>query len=276
MPLVAEPGTLVRVDAFASSAFAGNQAVVCLLDAAADEGWMAALAAELAAPATAFLHPIGGGWGLRWFAPAREIPLCGHGSLAAAHALWDLGPAGASEEIVFTTPRDRLVARRHGDWIELDLPRVPLRAADAPPGLAAALGVPGTALRMIGAAPTALAVELGSARDVRELRPDGARILELPIPAVYVTSRGDGDADIVSRNFHPANGELEDAVTGSMHACLGPWWAERLGTSSLLAHQASARGGVLRVTPRGERVGIAGQAVTVARGRLAAAALPPP
>jgi predicted PhzF superfamily epimerase YddE/YHI9 len=88
---------------------------------------------------------------------------------------------------------------------------------------------------------------------------------------VIVTARSDEPRfDFVSRFFAPAFGVNEDPVTGSAHAALGPYWQGRIGKDALLAYQASARGGVVRVRVAGERVRLAGQAVTVLRGELAA------
>jgi len=85
---------------------------------------------------------------------------------------------------------------------------------------------------------------------------------------VIVTSRASGDYDFVSRFFAPASGIAEDPVTGSSHCALGPFWSARLQKSELLAYQASARGGVVRVRVVGDRVKLGGQAVTVLRADL--------
>jgi predicted PhzF superfamily epimerase YddE/YHI9 len=76
--------------------------------------------------------------------------------------------------------------------------------------------------------------------------------------------------DFVSRYFAPAFGIDEDPVTGSTHCCLAPYWGRQLGKTTLLARQLSARGGELKLELRGDRVGIAGQAVTVMRAELLA------
>jgi predicted PhzF superfamily epimerase YddE/YHI9 len=74
--------------------------------------------------------------------------------------------------------------------------------------------------------------------------------------------------DFVSRFFAPAAGIDEDPVTGSAHCCLTPYWAAKLGKTAMAARQVSARGGTVRVTLDGDRVRLAGQAVTVLRGEL--------
>jgi predicted PhzF superfamily epimerase YddE/YHI9 len=93
---------------------------------------------------------------------------------------------------------------------------------------------------------------------------------ELPVRGVIVTSPSDDpDFDFLSRFFAPAAGVDEDPVTGSAHCCLGPYWSERLGKTELMAFQASARGGAVRVRVAGDRVILGGNAVTVLRGELA-------
>jgi predicted PhzF superfamily epimerase YddE/YHI9 len=111
-------------------------------------------------------------------------------------------------------------------------------------------------------------VELDQAATVRDLQPDFAALGKLPVHGVIVTSRGEAPYDFVSRFFAPALGINEDPVTGSAHCGLSPYWRDRLGKTSFLAYQASARGGVLQVEDRGERVVLRGQAVTVLRGEL--------
>jgi predicted PhzF superfamily epimerase YddE/YHI9 len=112
-------------------------------------------------------------------------------------------------------------------------------------------------------------VEVESEAIVRTLQPDFALLATLAVRGVIVTSRATTQGyDFVSRYFAPAAGIDEDPVTGSAHCCLTPFWCERLGKAELVAYQASARGGVVRVCPHGERVLVGGQAVTVLRGEL--------
>ena len=104
---------------------------------------------------------------------------------------------------------------------------------------------------------------------MRELRPDFSRLRELPMRGVMVTSAATTPGfDFVSRFFAPGSGIDEDPVTGSAHCCLTPFWSARLGKTSFVARQVSARGGTMRVTLDGDRVRLAGQAVTVMRGEL--------
>ncbi len=259
---------IVQVDAFTAEAFRGNPAAVCVLDEARDAVWMQKAAAEMNLAETAFLEPREDGFNLRWFTPAVEVDLCGHATLASAHVLWESGRARPSESIRFHTKSGLLTAHRRGDWIELDFPATPEEAADTPPGLVEALGAEPL---YVGRSRFDYLVELDSEEAVARLRPDFARLAAISTRGVIVTARSARpDFDFVSRFFAPAVGIDEDPVTGSAHCCLGPFWSRRLGKESFLARQISARGGVVKVRIAGNRVALAGQAVTVLRGDLLA------
>jgi PhzF family phenazine biosynthesis protein len=254
---------LFQVDAFTDRAFGGNPAAVCLLREAREAAWMQSVAREMNLSETAFLVPRGGGFDLRWFTPAIEVELCGHATLASAHVLWQAGHLGPQELAHFHTLSGLLTARRRSDgWIELDFPARTAEPVEAPPGLAEALGSESRYDYLL---------ELPSEAAVRALHPDFARLRTLPVRGVIVTARAtSAPFDFVSRFFAPGAGVDEDPVTGSAHCTLGPYWAGRLGKDQLLAYQASERGGVLEVRVAGERVELAGQAVTVLQGQLLA------
>jgi predicted PhzF superfamily epimerase YddE/YHI9 len=255
----------VRVDAFTDRVFAGNPACVVLPPGPAETAWMQAVAREMNQPATAFAWAEDGAFALRWFSPTVELQLCGHGTLAAAHALWETGALAAGATARFRTASGPLGATRTGDWIELDLPAEPAVAAEPPPGLLEALGV---VARAVARNRLDYLVEVADESTVRALAPDLARLRSVPTRGVIVTSLAASPHDFVSRFFAPRAGIDEDAVTGSAHCCLGPYWSARLGRRELRGFQASARGGVVRVGVEGERVRLAGQAVTVARGEF--------
>jgi predicted PhzF superfamily epimerase YddE/YHI9 len=112
-------------------------------------------------------------------------------------------------------------------------------------------------------------VEVESEAVLRSISPDFKFIATLPVRGVIVTSKAtDSRFDFVSRFFAPAVGVDEDPVTGSAHCCLGDFWRTRLNKSELLAFQASARGGVVRVRIKDDRAFLGGKAVTVAKGEL--------
>jgi PhzF family phenazine biosynthesis protein len=210
--------------------------------------------------------PESDGYRLRWFTPAVEVELCGHATLASTHALGEMGMLAAGQTARFYTQSGLLTATHDDGWITLDFPTRLPRAVEAPSTLAAALGV----------APVGvwrndfdLLVELPTAADVRNLKPDSTAIKALGTMGVIVTGTGDAPGiDFVSRYFAPNVGIDEDPVTGGAHTTLAPFWSERLGKTTLTGYQASARGGTVRVKLQGERVLLIGQAVTVARCEL--------
>jgi len=257
---------LLQIDAFTDRAFAGNPAAVALLDAPADASWMQAVAAEMNLAETAFVVPDGERFGLRWFTPTVEVDLCGHATLASAHALWSEGRVPVDATIRFDTRSGELRARRVGDQIELDFPANVAVDADPPDGFLAALGVDAP-VRFAVTADDWLLVELANEQSVRAVTPDMRRLAAFPV--CVVTAPAAEGADIASRVFGPSVGIDEDPVTGSAHCLLATWWAPRLGPS-LRARQASARGGELDVRLDGDRVLLAGHAVTVLRGELLA------
>lgn len=256
---------LLQIDAFTAQPFKGNPAAVCLLDRERDAQWMVNVAAEMNLAETAFLLPReDGDWSLRWFTPTVEMDLCGHATLASAHALWE--EKLLEGEARFHTKSGVLTANRDGDWIELDFPAVREQRADAPAELLDALGAKPV---YVGRNKFDYIVELGSEGEVRSLQPDLALLRKLPGRGVIVTSRpSNGAYDFISRFFAPAAGVDEDPATGSAHCCLAPYWAERLGRNELTGYQASARGAMLRVRLAGDRVKLLGHAVTVLRGDL--------
>ncbi len=258
------------VDAFTDRAFGGNPAAVCILDEPRDDGWRRDVAREMNLSETAFLEKrADGSYTLRWFTPAVEVDLCGHATLASAHILWETGEMAAGETARFHTRSGVLSAVKRGDWIEMDFPAEPEKPAEAPPELLEALGVTPV---YTGRNRFDYLVEVGDELIVRELVPDMTRLKKVDMRGVIVTSRSrSAGFDFVSRFFAPAVGVDEDPVTGSAHCCLGPYWGAKLGKTSLSALQVSARGGILRVGLKGDRVLIGGQAVTVLRAELLSA-----
>lgn len=263
----AVPVPIRIVDAFADAPFSGNPAAVCLLGEERDEGWYRAVAAEVNLSETAFLVPSDDRWSLRWFTPIVEVDLCGHATLASAHVLWAEGRERPGATIVFATRSGELRARQLGDGtIELDLPANVAEETEVDEALARALGTrPVRSLRR----PEDLVAVLDSAAAVRACAPDLRAVRELGVDGVIVTSRGDAPGtDYVLRYFAPGAGIDEDPVTGYAQTVIGPFWADELGRDTLEAHQVSPRGGRLRVTVDGERVRVAGRAVTVLTGAL--------
>ena len=258
------------VDAFSDVAFGGNPAAVCLLREPLDEGRMQSLAFELGISETAYLTPTEDPttFGLRWFSPAVEIDLCGHATLASAHALREGGTVDGTAPLTFHTRSGPLRAAFVGDRIELDFPADPVTPGPVPEPLQEQW--PPGAVVASGQTNLFTFVALSSAEAVRAYEPDLAAIASSGAKPLLLTAAGGpgSGADYVLRVFGPNEGIDEDPATGSAQCSAGPFWAVELGVDVLVAHQLSRRGATLSVRPDGERVRIAGHAVTVLTGQL--------
>jgi PhzF family phenazine biosynthesis protein len=252
------------VDAFAERPFVGNPAAVCPLKEPVSTAWMRRIAAEMNLSETAFVHPRSDGWGLRWFTPTVEVNLCGHATLATAHVLAELGHWLANAPLVFHTRSGQLSVDVDAGGYRLDFPSLPVRQTAAPSGFAEAIGAVPV---WCGTNGMDLFAELEDESSVRGLKPDFTRLGLFAVRGVIVTAAA-ADFDFVSRFFAPASGIAEDPVTGSAHCALGPYWSKKLGRTDLIGYQASARGGTVWASVRGDRVVLGGKAVTVLRGEL--------
>lgn len=274
---------LLQIDAFTDRPFTGNPAAVCLLEKAAEGDWMQRVAAEMNLSETAFVYPLDPDsqphhYSLRWFTPTTEVDLCGHATLATAHALWSEMDLPQEATLRFHTRSGILLADRHDDWICLNFPpNVSQTVANPPAALLDGLNLDLASLDPLPVSINSLGyvVELAQEETVKTLQPNLACWDSLGVPGVIVTCRGQGSTtpqgepyDFLSRFFAPGLGIPEDPVTGAAHCCLGPYWQERLGKHTFLAYQASSRGGILRLAIQDDRILIQGQAITVVRGEL--------
>lgn len=253
-----------HVDAFASRPFTGNPAAVMIFDHWPEDAVLQAIGEENNFAETAFLVPDESGeadWELRWFTPTVEIRLCGHATLASGHVL--IGREPERECVRFRTRKAGILeVRRSGDRYEVALPAIRTQPGDYPEAVAAL----GREPLEIWRNPDAYNLFLfGSEDEVRAISPDFRALAALGSDSFTVTAPGTG-TDIVSRVFVPGAGVDEDSVTGSAHAVLTPFWAERLGRDSFTAYQASARGGHLVCRLDGDRVWLGGNCVTVVEG----------
>lgn len=262
---------IYQIDAFTDRAFAGNPAAVCVLQEPRSAKWMQSVAAEMNLSETAFVwrsaNGIGDQFELRWFTPTVEVDLCGHATLAAAHALWSQGHVAKDKSIEFQTRSGWLTCLRQDDLIQLDFPTAPATACDPPPELIETLDVNPI---FFGSSRFDKLLVIDSPSVVRCLKPDFARLKgTLGARGVIVSSASDEPSfDFISRFFAPGVGIDEDPVTGSAHCTLAPYWAQRLNKQSLIGYQASARGGTVHAELIGDRVLLRGQAVLVLIGQL--------
>ncbi len=253
---------LYIVDAFTDRPFAGNPAAICPLESWLPEATMQRIGAEMNFSETAFLVPTTEGWHIRWFTPTLEVDLVGHATLAAAHVIFERLDRELSE-VRFSSLSGPLIVHRSDGLLAMDFPaRRPLPCS-AP--LLLREGLRAKPTEVLAAQHYLVVFEL--AEEVRQLAPDLEKLARLDRAAVIVTAPG-GPGDFVSRFFAPANGVPEDPASGVAHCSLIPYWADRLGKRRLVGHQVSKRGGVFHCEDRGERVIIAGQAVTFLEGAI--------
>jgi PhzF family phenazine biosynthesis protein len=253
---------IYQVDAFTSKLFGGNPAAICPLERWLDDRILQAIAAENNLSETAFFIPREERYHLRWFTPASEIDLCGHATLATAFVIFNYMKPDL-ELIRFATLSGELVVRRENGKLAMDFPSRPPQPCDG--GTADIGAALGAFPREVLAARDYLAV-FDSEMEVRALEPDFRKLAKLD-RMMIVTAPGE-HVDFVSRFFAPAQGIDEDPVTGSSHCTLIPYWAGRLGKSSLHAWQVSRRGGELFCTDNGPRVTMAGEAVAYLEGTI--------
>lgn len=251
-----------QVDAFSARRFGGNPAAIVPLERWLPDETLLAIAAENNLSETAYLVREGSEYQIRWLTPTEEVPLCGHATLASAWVVFHrLEPD--RQRVVFRSKSGELPVWREGEQLVLDFPVGELEPAADQGALSAALG----------AAPSALysgfqwLALFESEAVVRALAPDMRALIATGIHGVIATAPGT-DCDFVSRFFAPLAGVPEDPVTGSAHTRLAPFWADKLGKTSLHARQVSARGGELWCTLAGNRVRIAGHAALYLEGSI--------
>lgn len=255
---------IVQIDAFASNAFEGNPAAVMPLAAWLDDAVLQSIAAENNLSETAFLVPDNSGasdFELRWFTPAAEVALCGHATFASGHFVLSSDPE--RDRVTFATRQaGQLVVERDGAGYAMSLPAW-TPAAKPMPEIVAALGV--TPVETLWHEKGYALVIVADEAAVRAAAPDG-RALKALGPFVHIVAARGDNTDIVSRVFTDFFDIPEDPVTGSAHAVMVPYWAEKLGRGSFTAYQASARGGHLTCRLDGDRVVLGGACVTVIEG----------
>jgi len=252
---------LYQIDAFAQEIFSGNPAAVVPLKEWLPEKVMQNIAMENNLSETAFFINEGKQYHIRWFTPETEVNLCGHATLASAHAIFNhLG--FQEEEIIFNSRSKVLKVRREGEFIILDFPASGLERYDLPQNIEKALGI----------RPLAgykgredLLFLFNNEDEIKSVNPDFRILKTLDTRGIIVTSPS-SEFDFVSRFFAPREGIDEDPVTGSAHTVLIPFWSERLEKKELNAKQISKRGGILKCRDLGSRVEIGGTCVTYMTG----------
>ncbi len=254
---------IYQIDAFSSKVFGGNPAAVIPLQSWLPDDVMLKIAMENNLSETAFFVREGEAFHLRWFTPAAEVDLCGHATLAAAFIIFErLNYHG--ETITFTTRSGDLYIHKTARGLMMNLPAWDITKHNTPESIYRGLGI---APKEFYIGHDCLAV-MESAEDIRNLKPDFHALKQFETRGVIVTAKGDGEHDFISRAFFPRLNIDEDPVTGSAHCILTPYWAHKLGKTTLKAYQASKRGGDLLCELKGDRVEITGDAVMYMKGKI--------
>jgi PhzF family phenazine biosynthesis protein len=255
---------LYQINAFTDRSFSGNPACVVPLSEWLPDDLLLKIAKENAVAETAFFVDLGYKFHLRWFTPEMEMDLCGHATLAAAHALKEIRKYSRNNIIFETLSGELKVSVEDGTYV-LDLPSRKPTSTPLPELLERSLNI--QPLEILKARDFVLVYK--SEQEVRDITIDRSWFdqLELGTGGVIFTAKGN-DSDFVSRFFTPGASVFEDPVTGSAHCSLTPYWGEKLGKTELTALQLSERGGRLFCRNKDSRVEVAGSARTYSIGKL--------
>jgi PhzF family phenazine biosynthesis protein len=258
---------IYQVDAFTTEPFKGNPAGVCILQKKASVDWMQNIAMEMNLSETAFVYPGKECHEIRFYTPEAEIELCGHATLSASHILYETGIVKSNEEIRFSSKAGELMIRKQGDWITMNFPLYKLEKMAITSEFERVTGTQAQELYRAGYGWT-LAL-LKSEKEVRNMTPHFSLMKNSEFGDLIVTAKSEESGfDFCVRCFAPALGIDEDPVTGSAHCALVPFWHMKTGKNDFISHQVSRRTGVLKVSLKGDRVEISGQAKTILKAEL--------
>jgi len=259
--------TIYQVDAFTAVPFKGNPAGVMIVNEHFPTEKMQQLAMEMNLSESAFIIPNGKEFRIRYFTPNREVPLCGHATLASGHIIYELGLKKADESIVFKAEGGELTITKQGDWIAMNFPAYPLTKMDVPSDLKAIVGF--EPQEMYSSIYDWVIAVAASEVDVQNAKPNLELLKANGLGHLMITAAGEPpDRDFVLRVFAPLAGIDEDPVTGSAHCALTPLWHAKTGKTEFNSYQLSKRTGRLKVKLLNDRVEIKGQAVTVFQAEL--------
>jgi PhzF family phenazine biosynthesis protein len=259
--------TIYQVDAFTTEPFKGNPAGVCILDYEPSVQWMQNIAMEMNLSETAFIFPGKDCRMIRFFTPEIEVPLCGHATLSASHILYEANMVNADEEISLLAKAGMLKVCKSGGWITMNFPSYPVKRVPVPIEFEQVVGV--KPLEFYESSNGWTLALLSDEQIIRDMKPDFKAMKNSKFGDLMVTAiSSDKEYDFCLRFFAPALGIDEDPVTGSAHCALVPFWNMKTGRNDFISHQVSKRSGILKVSLKGDRVEISGQAKTILKGEL--------
>jgi PhzF family phenazine biosynthesis protein len=259
--------SIYQVDAFTDEPFKGNPAGVMLIDENVDSGWMQNVALEMNLSETAFIIPLKDTFQIRYFTPTREVPLCGHATLASAHIIYELGLKGEHDSINFKAKGADLFIHRDSDWIIMNFPKYPLTRIIVRDDFKDTIGF--KPIEMYSSIYDWIIAVAQTENDILIAEPDFEAMKKNGLGHLMITAKSDSkNIDFVLRCFAPTSGINEDPVTGSAHCVLTPLWHEKIGKSEFNSFQLSKRTGKLKVRLVNDRVEIYGKAITIFKADL--------
>jgi PhzF family phenazine biosynthesis protein len=258
------------VDSFTNQQFRGNPAAVCMVEQALDETTMQAIATEIGFSETAFVSRLDDqSYGIRFFTPKVEIPLCGHATLAAAKILFTTTEL---ETIRFVNVENVVLdITKAGEAIRMQFPVYDTTAIEAPQAMLGALGIVDVIDQRYSAKNKIILLEIADADLLASLTPDFPALMKsyIGINGVLVTARSNRpEFDFCYRYFWPWAGTNEDPVTGGVQTFLTKYWVQKLNKQKLRAFQSSLRTGMMTTELVEDAVFIYGEAVIMLEGNF--------
>ncbi len=254
------------VDAFAREPYTGNPAAVTIVAEFPEDALCKKIAAEMNLSETAFVKPLEDGtFHIRWFTPLVEVKLCGHGTLATAHILFQ-EEFVSGDNIAFTSLSGPLQVTRESGALVLNFPLKRIGKTLPVEAIIDQLDINDSVVTAVEGDDNDIILELESSEALRVINLDPKDILKLGCRDLILTAKGDGSYDFISRVFAPCQGIDEDPVTGSAHCKLAHYWQQKLNKDSFVAYQASKRGGEIHITIQQDRVLLKGHAITIMEG----------
>lgn len=259
--------TIYQVDSFTDIPFKGNPAGVMIVDKGCDSIWMQNIAMEMNLSETAFVIPTESCFEIRYFTPTKEVPLCGHATLASAHVIYELGLVKLTDIINFKAQGGDLYIKKDLDWLAMNFPKYPLIKIDTPDGFKDSIGF--NPIETYTSSYDWIIAIADSETEVLRANPNFESLKANGLGHLMITAKSSSpDADFVVRCFAPTSGINEDPVTGSAHCALTPLWSEKLDKLEMNSFQISKRTGKLRVKMIDDRVEIKGMAITIFKAEL--------
>ncbi len=258
---------IYQVDSFTDTPFKGNPAGVMIVDKGFETNRMQNIAMEMNLSETAFVIPSENFFEIRFFTPSKEVPLCGHATLASAHIIYELGLIKESDNIHFKAKGGNLFVKKELNWLVMNFPEYPLRQIETPVGFKDNLGF--NPIETYSSIDDWIIAIADSEKDILQANPNFEDLITNGSGHLMITAKSSiPDIDFVVRCFAPLSGINEDPVTGSAHCALTPLWSARLDKLEMNSLQVSKRTGILKVRLIDGRVEIKGMAITIFRAEL--------